>query len=142
MTLEELQAELETDPMSYGYASMTDSEAAAAINRARAEIVFPRPDVSPLEILEAINISDFLTDKTNLWAAWFESLTQFQTIRILKANGSDTRTLTNIMKLLTNGSASETRVRELASRKGSRAEQLWGMGTVISIQQIAGARGR
>jgi len=142
MTLEDLAIELQTDPMSYGYDAMSDNDAAIAINLARAAIIFPRPDVSPLEILEAIALQDFLSDKTNLWAAWFESLTQFDSIRILKENGEDTRTMTNINRLLANGSASETRIRALASRKGSRAEQLWGMGTAISYTQIAGARGR
>ena len=141
-TLEELQTELLTDPESYGYAAMSDQHAANALNNVRASITFPRPDVTPLEILEAIAIDDFIAVQTTLMGSWLESLTQFPSIRILKDNGSDTRVMSNIMKVLKNGSASETRIRALASRSGSRAEQLWGYGSTVDHAQVAGARGR
>jgi hypothetical protein len=142
MTLEELAVELDSDTNTYGYAAMSDQEAAAALNLPRAAIGFPRPDVTPLEILEAIKLTDFISNPNVLYASWFESLTQFSRVRILKENGSDTRVMTNLMAILTNASASETRLRALASRLGSRAEQLWGMGTSVSYTQVAGARGR
>ena len=141
-TLEELAVEILTDPAGYGYASMSDQACADALNLARAAISFPRPDVTPLEILEAIKITDFIANATALYASWFESLTQFPSVRILKADGSDARVMTNLMTILANGSASETRLRALATRLGSRAEQLWGMGTTVNYQQVAGARGR
>ena len=143
-TLAQIKTELITDPNNYGYAAylgdnFNPPQLALMLNEKRAAIVMPRPDVTPLEVLEAINISDFLTDKTNLWAAWFESLTQFPSVRILKDNGSDTRVMSNIMKLLINGSASETRIRELSVRSGSRAEQLLGVNTVIGFQEVIDA---
>ena len=99
----------------------------------------PRPDVNPLEILEAIAVDDFVTSQTVLMGSWFESLTQYPSVRILKENGSDTRVMTNIMKVLKNGTASETRLRALASRNGSRVEQLFGVGTTVSAADIAQA---
>lgn len=126
-----LATELRADPNGYGYAQFiavgSFGELADLLNETRPEISVPRSDVTPLEILEAIALQDFLTDKTNLWSAWFESITQFPSLRILKKNGTDTRVMTNIMKLLVNGSASETRLRALSLRPGSRAEQLFGM---------------
>lgn len=143
-TLSDIKAELLQDPNGYGYAQYLGDNfnppvLAEMINLRRAEIVMPRPDVTPLEILEAISLADFLTDKTSLWSAWFESLTQFPSVRILKDNGTDTRVMTNIMRLLANGSASETRIRALAVRSGSRAEQLWGAGITISVEDVINA---
>jgi hypothetical protein len=136
-----LKTELNTDPNSYGYAPLiaigNDQGLADMLNLARAEIVMPRPDVSPLEILEAIKVTDFINNANSLYASWFESLTQYPTVRILKENGSDTRVMTNLMTLLSNGSQSETRLRALASRSGSRAEQLFGIGTAVNDDDIA-----
>ena len=142
-TLAQLKSELLNDPSSLGYAALladTNMPAlAAALNLRRSTISMPRPDVAPLEILEAINLSDFLSNTNTYWSSWFESLTQFPAVRVLKTDGSDTRVMSNLLKLLTNGSASESRVRALAVRDGSRAEQLWGVNTVIGTQDVIDA---
>jgi hypothetical protein len=140
-----LKTELQTDPNSYGYAqyitSGQDSVLADMLNLARAAIQLPRPNVPPSELLEAISVDDFIAsaNQTILHGSWLESLLQFQSIRILKENGSDTRVMTNIMKILKNGTASETRVRTLAVRNGSRAEQLFGPGVSITHMDVAQA---
>ena len=140
-----LRQELLVDPNAYGYAPLiaigNDQGLADMLNLARAAIVMPRPDVSPLEVLEAISVQDFVAAnaQTILMGSWLESLTQFQQIRILKENGSDTRVMTNLMRFLVNGSQSEVRLRALASRSGSRAEQLFGVGTNVSPMDIAQA---
>jgi hypothetical protein len=141
----QLKSELNTDPNAYGYApfiaSGADQNLADMLNLPRAAIVMPRPDVNPLEVLEAINVADFVAAnaQTILMGSWLESLTQFQQIRILKENGSDTRVMTNLMRFLVNGSQSEVRLRALASRAGSRAEQLFGVGTTVAHMDIAQA---
>jgi len=138
-----LKTEIQTDPNAYGYAgplaSRTDWQVAALLNQARSGISMPRPDVTPLEILEAIRVTDFVPSPNVLYASWLESLTQFPSVRILKDNGTDTRVMTNLMTILANGSQSETRLRALASRAGSRAEQLFGVGTVIADGDIGRA---
>jgi hypothetical protein len=62
----QLKAELNTDPNAYGYApfiaSGGDQNLADMLNLPRAAIVMPRPDVSPLEILEAIKVTDFIKE--------------------------------------------------------------------------------
>ena len=139
-----LKTELLTDPNGYGYAPLiadTNNPALAElVNRSRAAIQMPRPDVTPLEILEAIAVEDFVTSQTVLMGSWFESLTQFPSIRILKENGTDARVMSNIMKVLKNGTASETRIRALAVRNGSRAEQLFGVGVTVSVQEVIDAQ--
>jgi hypothetical protein len=146
INLQTLKTELLTDPNSYGYAPLiadTNNPALAAmLNLPRAAIQMHRPDVNPLEILEAINVNDFVAaaNQTTLMGSWFESLTQYPTVRVLKDNGTDTRVMTNIMTILKNGSVSETRVRALAVRSGSRAEQLFGVGTVVSVQEVIDAQ--
>lgn len=138
-----LKLELNTDPNAYGYAPLiaigNDQGLADMVNLPRAAIVMPRPDVNPLEILEAIKVTDFINAPNVLYASWFESVTQYPSVRILKENGSDTRLMTNMMTLLVNGSQSEVRLRALASREGSRAEQLFGVGTQIGNADIAQA---
>jgi len=143
-TLADIKAELLQDPMSYGYAqylgdNFNPPALAEMINLRRAEIVMPRPDVTPQELLEAIRIQDFVETQTVLMGSWFKSLLQCPSIRILKPNGSDSLVMKNIMRILVNSSASEVNVRALASRAGSRAEQLWGVGIVLSVQDVIDA---
>ena len=141
----QLKAELNTDPNAYGYAPLivigSDQGLADMLNLPRAAIVMPRPDVNPLEILEAIKVTDFVptAQQSILYGSWLESVTQYQSVRILKENGTDTRVMTNLMTLLVNGSQSEVRLRALASRPGSRAEQLFGVGTTVAHMDIAQA---
>lgn len=138
-----LHTELTTDPNGYGYAPLiaigNDAGLADLLNQPRAAISIARPDVTPLEVLEAIKVTDFVSNANVLYASWFESLTQFASLRILKADGTDTRVMTNLMSILSNGSASETRLRALASRQGSRAEQLFGPGATVTHMDIATA---
>jgi hypothetical protein len=146
INLQTLKTELLTDPNSYGYAALiadTNNPALAAmLNLPRAGIQMPRPDVTPLEILEAINVDDFVAtaNQSILVGSWFESLTQFPQIRVLKDNGTDARVMTNIMKILKNGTSSETRVRALAVRNGSCIEQLFGVGVIVSVQEVIDAQ--
>jgi hypothetical protein len=139
-----LKNELLTDPNAYGYApyiaDTNNPHLADMLNQPRAAISMPRPDVTPLEILEAIKVTDFISNANSLYASWFESVTQFPSVRILKTDGSDTRVMTNLMTILTNGSASETRLRALAVRSGSRVEQLFGVGTTVSVQEVIDAQ--
>lgn len=143
LTYPELKTELLTDQNAYGYAAMIAAgqlqTIADVLNLVRPEISIPRPDVPPMEILEAIKVTDFVASPNLLWGSWFESITQAPTVRVLKENGTDTRLMTNLMTLLVNQSASETRVRALASRTGSRGEQLFGPGTSIRWEDVHAA---
>ena len=138
-----LKTEITTDPNAYGYAEFiatrTDWKVAALLNKTRAAIAVPRADVTPLEILEAIKVTDFVSNANALYAAWFQALAAYPSIRILNENATDTRVMTNLMTILANGSASENRLRALASRPGSRAEQLFGVGVTVADGDIGKA---
>jgi len=128
-----LKTELVTDPLGLGYAPKVSKgscgELADILNKVRNTITVPLAVISAIDLLEAIRVQDFIagSNQTPLQAAWFQGLLRAESIRILKDNGNDSQILKNIMTLLVNASASETNVRALASRKGSRAEQLFSM---------------
>lgn len=138
-----LKTELQTDPNAYGYAPLIAAGnmqgLADKLNQVRAAISIPRPDVTPDEVLEAIRLSDLRSATTAVQAAYMQSLLVLPNIRILKENGTDARVLTSLMDILTNGSASETRLRALATRSGSRAEQLFGPGAWLTWSDITTA---
>jgi hypothetical protein len=141
-----LKTELNTDPNAYGYAAYLGDNfnppaLAAMLNLPRAAIEMPRPDVTREELLEAIKLTDFIAKANQeiFQGSYIESLLQNPSIRILKANGDDTRVMTNIMTVLANGSQSEARVRALAKRQGSRAEVLFGVNTMLSFQDVIDA---
>lgn len=138
-----LKTELQTDPNAYGYAALIAAGnmqgIADKLNQVRATISIQRPDVTPDEVLEAIRLSDLRSATTAVQASYMQSLLVLPNIRILKENGTDARVLTNLMDILTNGSASETRLRALATRRGSRAEQLFGPGAWLSWSDITTA---
>jgi len=52
---------------------MNPTQAAESLNASRSDIVFPRPDINPLEILEAIKITDFVSNATGRYTVRFDS---------------------------------------------------------------------
>lgn len=146
-----LKAEIQNDPQTYGYAAWVAAaepeKVAGALNKVRdgtdgeAAITIRRPDISAAEVLEAVDNRDFSANPHPLHVAWFQSVTQLPTIRLIHDNGTDTRALGNIRRLLENPGTqgSRDRITAIANRNGSRAEQLFGAGTVVSIQDVATA---
>lgn len=144
VVLTELRTECQTNPNNYSYtdpfagtktlaqwyAAGDDTIVAKILNQTRAGITIYRTDVAPDEVKEAVAIGQLTTSATaavsSLQAAWLNAFFSGSSVRLLTKAGGDTRVLTNLLAVLTNASASETRVRALGSRTGSRAEQLWG----------------
>lgn len=144
VNLVELRTEAQTNPNNYSYtdpfagtktlaqwyALGDDTIVANILNQTRAGITIHRTDVAPDEVKEAVAIGQLTTNATAaiapLQAAWLNAFFSGSSVRLLTKAGGDTRVLTNLLAVLTNASASETRVRALGSRTGSRAEQLWG----------------
>lgn len=138
-TLAQLKTEiLTTNPATYAanVAIGAVGKVAEQLNEVQAGISIPRSNITPQEILEAIRVQDLNTTTNVVAGSWFESVMQSPSMRLINPNGTDTRVLNNIMFLLANGSHSETRLRALATRTGSRAEQLWGEGTVVQAQDV------
>jgi hypothetical protein len=159
MTDAALRSELQADPAGLGYAS----HLAAGNHQALADLLnWPRdgvtappvagaptgaaitvrnPSISAADLLEAIDNRDFATSPNAAHVAWFESITQQRTtIALLNEDGSNNRVLGNLNRLITSDTqGSRTRLLALATRRGSRAEQLWGPGTVVTIDDIGRA---
>lgn len=143
LTYPALKTELQADPATIGYAALVasgnDVGLAALLNEVRAGISIRRPDIAPAEILEAIDARDFEPTPNVLAVAWFGSLTRQERVRLLNDDGSQTRVLANLRRLLlaldTNGS--RARLQDMANRPGSRAEQLFGAGVVVTHQDVA-----
>lgn len=146
--LRQLRTECTTNPNGYSYTDTTsgttltlaqwyaagaDNIVAEILNTTRAGIAIYRSDVSPNEVKEAITIGQLTSSATAsiaaLQGAWLNAFFGGEPVRLKTKAGADARVLTSLLAVLTNGSSSETRVRALAERRGTRAEQLWGCAT-------------
>jgi len=144
-----LKAELQTDPLTYGYAAAItggdDITLAGLLNKMRdgtdgeAAILVRRRDISPNELMEAIDTRDLKASPTVLEGSYLESVLQREQITLSDDAGVDSRTKDNLDRLITNTNGSQTRLNALARRNGSRAEQLFGIETRISTDDIATA---
>ncbi len=149
-----LKTELLTDPQTYGYAAALAAgepeTAAALLNKVRdgtdgeTAITVNRGLIEPMELMEAIDIRDLSIGgqlNATLVGSWLESVLQsLQPIRLRTTAGVKTRTRDNIDRVLGTTNGSQARFDALAVRNGSRAEQLFGEGTIITPQDIATAR--
>lgn len=162
-----LRTELANDPRGYGYAPLVfvandpalvdilnavrdgtnpPANPTAAGGVANGSISVKRIDCSPAEILEAIDIRDLLTVglpagmSVPLAQSWLESVTQFVRIRLANDDGTKTMTRRNIDRLVANTNGSQTRLDAVAVRLGSRAEELFGAGTVVTRDDVGAAR--
>jgi hypothetical protein len=143
-----LKSELQTDPTVIGYAALgtNDVAKAAALNLPRAAITIRRSDVSAKELWEAIDVSDYTAlgaspNATQLsterrYLAWLTGLPAFGSVRILNDDGSNGPVAVNLLAMFPNGSPTRARIVALASRQGSRAEQLFGEGVAITAQDV------
>jgi hypothetical protein len=60
-------------------------------------------------------------------------------IRLMNDDGTNTRVLTNLVRLLNNTNGTQTRLTAVATRPGSRSEELFGTDQVVSADQVAHA---
>lgn len=155
-----LRTEITNDPQGLGYAAFLtsgqDNMVADVLNALRdgvtaafngvigLAVVMQRADIAASEVLEAIDVRDFAASPggvTNapLAASWFESVTQARMMRLQNEDLSDTLVLGNLKRLLTNVNGSQGRLTAAAKRSGSRAEKLFGAGTVMQPLDVAQA---
>lgn len=144
-----LKTEIQTDPLGYGYAGYLAAHepenVAAALNKVRdgtdgkPTIQVRRLDVAAIEVLEAVDTRDFVASPNALQASWFESITQNATIRLANTDGTQNRIKNNLDRILNDTQGSQTRLNALAKRNGSRAEQLFGPGAVVTTADVAAA---
>jgi hypothetical protein len=159
VTSAQLLAEIQTDPAGLGYgpllAAGQDWALADVINFVRdgatpcptngivgAAITVRRNDVTSSDIVSAIDVADFKTSLNLMTMAWLTGLFSVGRVQLLQPNGADTPVMANLRKLLNDTNGSLTRLTQVASRFGSRAEQLFGPGTRVTVDDIARAFGR
>jgi hypothetical protein len=162
-----LRTELASDPRGYGYAplvavandpALTDmlnavrdgtnppANPTAAGGAANGSITVKRIDCNPAEILEAIDVRDLATAglpagmSVPLAQSWLESVTQFARIRLANDDGTKTLTRRNIDRLVASTNGSQARLDAVAVRLGSRAEELFGAGVVVTRDDVGSAR--
>ena len=140
-----LHTELINDPNNYGYApyvnSANDIVLANMLNLVRAEITVKNMWIQSSDVLEAIDSRDFNASPNIAHVAWFEAALNQGQIRLLEADGvTDTRALGNIKRIIGNTQNSTTRINAVANKLGSRAEQLLGVGTILSSNDVGSAR--
>lgn len=137
----QLAAEINGDPAAIGYATKVaakdDAGVAALLNTPTATDVF-RNDIGMNEVVNAIPAADFIT-LTQLQVSKLSLM--FQSTPTIDGTSSNIRTIlgsavaaTGLFATLPNTIAALT---ALAKRKGTRAEVLWGIGTVIGQADVS-----
>lgn len=158
VTIPELAAEINTDPQTYGYGphvtTGNDQAIADLLNKIRtgadgeAAIVIPRSSCSGVEIQEAMDLRDISfpgTIQASAGASFLESAWQSTQVPLLtpptqaNPNGQKTLIRKNLDRITGDINGSQARLDALALRNGSRAEQLFGVGTVVTSSNVAKA---
>lgn len=139
VTLAALRAELQTDQAALGYAGLLNGEItdwaalAAVINQPRPGIVVQRGVVPGYMVMGAVRGTDFdalnAGGKEYLRALLAPGLVDLDAIEVRAA----------LAVLFPGGSSTRTNLLALVDRPGSRAELLWGRGTVVTVDELARA---
>jgi hypothetical protein len=157
-----LKAECLTDPTGLGLPALVATadggtstggtraaDVAAALNLVRASIQVKRSDIAPSEICNAINVADYTAlpgtptaaqlSTERRYLAWLTGLMSVPTVRLQNDDGTDAPAVTNLKAMFAGGTGTLTRLQALQTRTGSRVEQLFGAGAVVSWQDVAHA---
>ena len=130
-----LKSELQTDPTSLGYAaaiaSGSDNILANLINAVSQSININRATVTNVEVFNAIDATDY----AGLTSAKKSDLQLVLTPDTVTVNNANVRTI--LASIFGAGSATRTALLALQTRKGSRAEQLFGAGVFVTESDIA-----
>lgn len=135
-----LATEINTDPQALGYAPFVaagnDVAIADALNLVRASIDIDRDTIEAYEVIDATVPAEW----TALNAAEKQ---RYQTITGAgKINVKNANVRSSFLAMFAAGTTTRANLAALQSRDGSRAEQLFGAGTSISITDVARALGR
>lgn len=138
-SLAALAAELNTDPTGIGYAALgwpnNDQAVVDALNAPIPGETVTRKRVDPLELLSSIPLAE--------WEAVSDARRQYLNSLIgvsgATIDATDPVVWANLLDLFGVGTDSRANIQAKVQRDGSRAEVLWGEGTVVSVSQVARA---
>lgn len=142
-------------PMTFYVGAKTDAELRAVLNAPKATAgnwadgkfgAFKRADVMGNEIAEAINSNDFAANLNPAHVMLVQvAIGSRAPLRFTNEDGSATKVLGNIRRLLVSDDATHTSraaLDALATRPGTRAEGIFGIGTTLTDLDVARALGR
>ena len=133
VNLTELKAEITTDPGVLGYTG-DDAGDADILNQKRTSVQLNRSAIPMNEIYGAI---DWIVDWNPLSEAFKAAFRQITTTTVLDVTSPRIR---SAFSTIFSGTGSLTRLQGLLTQDGSRAEELWGDGVVVTTSDIANAR--
>lgn len=151
-----LKTELTTDPGALGYATPlaqgSDGKLADVLNLRRS-ITLRRVDVSATEIMQAIDYSDLNSPAApatptaselrleRLAICFLTSLSAMGAVRLQNDDNTFTPIGANLNAIVKTGTGTRTRIVALATRtQCSRAEQLFGIGFIVSADDVSASR--
>lgn len=151
-----LKAELTTDPSGLGYTvpltGGQDWKLAEILNTRRA-ITLKRADISAAEILQAVDYADLILPVApgsptpqelrleRLAICFLSGLAALGTVRLQNEDNTFTAIGLNLNTIIRTGTATRTRIVSLATRtQCSRCEQLFGIGFLVSVDDVSMAK--
>lgn len=134
-TIQQLKAELDNDPLAVGYATMSNFEAANALNTIglTGETVAVA-SVTPTDLQSAVIATEYLAlieAERDLWQA----LLSVERVEVRNQNIRD-----QVTSIWAPGTTTLINLSALQTRSASRAEALWGDGAVVTQNQVEEAR--
>jgi hypothetical protein len=136
--LTELSTELSTDPSSLGYAGKQPGEVRDIINLTRDTIDIDREHVPASELQSAVIGSEFVSLSNITQRGWLAIVGLGSDPGVPVGN---TNIRGQIAAIWGAGTTTRSNLVALQTKKGSRAEQLWGERSFVTHQAIIAAEG-
>ena len=132
-TYVQIKAELDTDPLVLGYSGMTDGEAANAMNDLANGGTVDVQRISGGDLQSVVDATEWSALTTNKLLQW---------LTLISAEGGlqiNTETKAQVVDIWSAGTT-RTNLAALQTKPGTRAEVLWGAGTVVTLFDVHVAR--
>jgi hypothetical protein len=134
--LQQLKAEIQTDPVALGYAAVAGDtqDLADKLNAIRPGSTIQRSTIASAEFVNCLVLADYvaLSDPQRAYVALIALLPNIPTTA-----GNQVRT--NLLAIFGVGTATRGNVAAIVQRTGTRAEELFGAGVSVAHADVAAA---